>query len=58
MELKKWSDEHPDHTPVVITVNAKASNFPAEGFIPLLAFSDTAFNLLDKELFDYLTADK
>ena len=58
LELKLWSDLHPDHTPVVITVNAKASNFPAEGLTPLLAFNDTAFNLLDKELFDYLTADK
>ena len=58
LDLKNWSNLHPNHLPVFITVNAKDANFPGRGFAEALAFDTAAFNALDKEISDHLGLEK
>jgi rhodanese-related sulfurtransferase len=58
LDLKKWSDLHPNHLPVFITLNAKDANFPERGFTEVLAFDPAAFKALDKEISDHLGLEK
>lgn len=57
-ELKKWSDSHPDHPPIFITMNAKddAINRPP-GFTIPEKFNSRIFDLLDQSLKDNLGLD-
>ncbi|MDR3694030.1 phosphatidylinositol-specific phospholipase C1-like protein [Mucilaginibacter sp.] len=53
-ELKKWSDAHPDHNPVFITMNAKDEPMKRPGFTIPELFSSAVFDDLDKSLKDNL----
>lgn len=53
-ELKKWSDEHPAHRPVFITMNAKDEKMKKSGFTIPEKFTRKVFDDLDKEIADYL----
>jgi hypothetical protein len=53
-ELKKWSDAHPDHPPVFITMNAKDETIPRPEFTVPEKFTAPVFDALDKEITDYL----
>ena len=53
-ELKKWSDEHPNHNPVFITMNAKDEVMQRPGFTIPEKFTTEVFDRLDKEIADYL----
>ena len=55
-ELKKWSDEHPNHNPVFITMNAKDEAMERPGFTIPEKFTTDVFDKLDKEIADYLGA--
>lgn len=46
--LKKWSEDHPDHSPVFILINAKDNNIP--GTRPTLPFTATALDSIDLEI--------
>jgi hypothetical protein len=57
-EVKKWSDSHPDHSPIFINIEPK-NDSPGDhsktlrllGFKRALKFDSLAFDLLDKEIF-------
>lgn len=53
-ELKKWSDAHPGHSPVFITMNAKDEPMKKPGFTIPEKFNAATFAALDKEILDYL----
>ena len=53
-ELKSWSQKHPDHYPVFITMNAKDEGLQREGFTVPQKFSSSTFDSLDGEIITYL----
>jgi hypothetical protein len=56
LELKNWSEEHPDHHPVFILINAKDSAIPMT--ITPLPFSAAALDSIDLEIRTHLGLDK
>jgi len=48
--IRDWSRAHPDHTPILITMNAKDDASPVPGGPAALKFDDTAYNALDAEI--------
>ena len=53
-QLKAWSDAHPDHYPIYITMNAKDEEIKAAGFTIPEKFTGDVFSRLDKEILDNL----
>jgi len=53
-QLKKWSDEHPAHNPIFITMNAKDESISRPGFTAPEKFTAAVYDALDKEIKDYL----
>ena len=53
-QLKAWSDKHPDHYPIYVTMNTKDEVIKAEGFTIPEKFTPAVFDRLDKELIDNL----
>jgi hypothetical protein len=53
-ELKKWSDTHPDHQPIFITMNAKDEPMKNPGFTIPDKFTSVIYDKLDKEIADNL----
>lgn len=53
-ELKKWSENHPDHYPIFITMNAKDEGIKREGFNIPQKFTSSTFDSLDAEITTYL----
>jgi hypothetical protein len=49
-QIKAWSQAHPDHVPLVITMNAKAGESDMPGGVALLPFDAAAFAALDAEI--------
>ncbi len=49
-ELKAWSSAHPDHIPILVTMNAKDDEIPFPGSVAPLKFSTAAFDALDAEI--------
>lgn len=49
-ELKAWSTAHPDHIPILVTMNAKDDEIPFPGSVTPLKFNTAAFDTLDKEI--------
>lgn len=49
-EVKTWSDVHPDHLPVIITINPKSSGVKQADFTEVLPFDATALRALDAEI--------
>lgn len=56
LELKSWSDQHPDHHPIFILINAKDGQVPMT--VSPLPFSGTALDSIDLEVRTYLGMDK
>ncbi|WP_114750516.1 Ca2+-dependent phosphoinositide-specific phospholipase C [Pleomorphovibrio marinus] len=50
MELKVWSEFHPNHLPVFISINAKDQTFPDKRFTPALPFGSEGLARIDKEI--------
>jgi hypothetical protein len=48
--LKKWSRAHPDHIPILITMNAKDDAIPLPGSVVPLKFDAAAFDAWDAEI--------
>lgn len=53
-ELKSWSEKHPDHYPIFITINAKDEGIKKEGFTVPQKFTSSTFDSLDQEIETYL----
>jgi hypothetical protein len=53
-ELKKWSEAHPDHYPVFITMNTKDQKISLAGFNVPEKFSPEIFDSLDHVITQYL----
>ncbi|QDH80821.1 hypothetical protein FKX85_17940 [Echinicola soli] len=47
-ELSNWSYSHPEHTPIIILINAKDGNSPQ--MTPALPFTAAALDSIDKEI--------
>lgn len=56
LELKSWSDQHPDHHPIFILINAKDGKVPMT--VNPLPFTGTALDSIDLEVRTYLGMDK
>jgi Phosphoinositide phospholipase C, Ca2+-dependent len=56
--LKKWSDSHPNHLPIAITMNAKDDALKRPGFIQPLQFDKGAFDAWDAEIVEGLGRSK
>ncbi len=48
--LKAWSDAHPNHLPIPVTMNAKDDGLKEPGFVQPLQFDKGAFDAWDAEL--------
>ena len=48
--LKAWSDAHPHHVPIPITMNAKDDGLKRPGFVTPLKFDKAAFDAWDAEI--------
>lgn len=57
-KLKKWSDAHPDHTPVFITLEAKDDKMKGKGYSDPEKFTSETFGQLDQVLAEGLGQDK
>ncbi|HTI93022.1 MAG TPA: phosphatidylinositol-specific phospholipase C1-like protein [Puia sp.] len=53
-QLKTWSDKHPDHYPIYVTMNAKDAEIKLPGFTVPEKFTAEVFDRLDKEILDNL----
>jgi len=49
-ELKDWSEKHPDHYPVIITMNAKEEGLGRQGFTAPQKFTASTYDSLDQEI--------
>lgn len=49
-ELKRWSDAHPRHLPIVITMNAKDEGIAETDYVQPLPFDRAAFDAWDAEI--------
>jgi hypothetical protein len=56
--LKAWSNAHPNHLPIPITMNAKDDGLKQPGFVEPLKFDKAAFDAWDAELLQGLGRDK
>lgn len=57
-QLKSWSDAHPGHLPVYITMNCKSDTMRRPGFTAPEAFTADVFNQLDSTIIAGLGKDK
>ncbi|GAA0535010.1 hypothetical protein FHS83_003134 [Rhizomicrobium palustre] len=57
-QIRAWSDAHPRHVPILITMNAKQGKADAPGGVAPLSFDAQAFDALDGEIRSALGADK
>lgn len=56
LELKNWSDQHPDHHPIFVLINAKDGQVPMT--VSPLSFTGPALDSIDLEVRTYLGLDK
>jgi hypothetical protein len=56
--LKAWSDAHPRHLPIPITMNAKDSGVDQPGYVQPLPFDKAAFDAWDAEIVRGLGRDR
>ena len=57
-EIKNWSDTHPNHLPILITMNTKSEQIDKPGFVKLLPFSKIALDSLDKEILSVIPKNR
>ncbi|HMI19837.1 MAG TPA: phosphatidylinositol-specific phospholipase C1-like protein [Sphingomonas sp.] len=55
--VRRWSDAHPRHVPILILINAK-DGVAVPGGVPLLTFDQRAFDAFDREVRSVLPASK
>ncbi|MEI9888900.1 MAG: phosphatidylinositol-specific phospholipase C1-like protein [Rhizomicrobium sp.] len=57
-DLKTWSKAHPDHVPILVTLNAKDDTIAMPGAVTPLKFDTAAFDALDAELLSVFSPDE
>jgi hypothetical protein len=57
-EVKNWSAAHPDHLPILITINPKESGIAQPGATKVLPFTAAVLDSLDAELLSVFSSDK
>lgn len=57
-ELKSWSIAHPDHVPILVSLNAKDDEIAMPGSVTPLKFDSAAFDALDAEILSVFTRDE
>ena len=57
-ELKTWSEQHPDHVPIFVTMNTKDGAVEMKEITKPLPFTETALDSIDMELAKYLGKDQ
>ena len=57
-DLKTWSKAHPDHVPILVTMNAKDDEIAMPGSVTPLKFDTAAFDALDAEILSVFTRDE
>lgn len=57
-ELKVWSAAHPDHVPILVTMNTKDDEIPFPGSVTPLKFDTAAFDALDAEILSVFSRDQ
>ena len=58
IEVKQWSDAHPDHVPIIITINPKDSGLDEPGFARVLPFTPNVLDSLDQEILSVFSPDE
>lgn len=56
-DLKAWSKAHPDHVPILVTLNAKDDSIPMPNSVHPLKFNTRAFDALDAEILSVFGKD-
>jgi hypothetical protein len=56
--LKKWSDAHPRHLPISVTMNGKDDGIKQPGYVQPLPFDRAAYDGWDQEILTGLGRDK
>ncbi|MEM9324124.1 MAG: phosphatidylinositol-specific phospholipase C1-like protein [Bacteroidota bacterium] len=49
-EMKLWSQDHPDHVPIIITINPKNSGVGRPGFTEVIPFTKQVWEAFDAEI--------
>ena len=57
-ELLTWSEAHPSHLPIAVTMNAKTGSISLEGSVSTLPFDRAAFDAWDAEIRAVLPPEK
>ncbi|SNS98086.1 MULTISPECIES: phosphatidylinositol-specific phospholipase C1-like protein [unclassified Azospirillum] len=57
-EIRRWSDAHPNHLPLMIMVNTKQDRSPVPGGTDALPFDEAAFDNFDREVRSVLPPEK
>ncbi|HEY0176937.1 MAG TPA: phosphatidylinositol-specific phospholipase C1-like protein [Pedobacter sp.] len=57
-KLKQWSDAHPDHTPIFITLEPKDNKLKGEGYSTPEKFTSAVFDQLDEAILAGLGKEK
>ena len=57
-ELKAWSAAHPDHVPILVTMNAKDDSIPMPGSVTPLKFDAAAYEAMDAEILSVFSRDE
>ena len=57
-EIRDWSDNNPEHVPILIMLNAKTGQSSYPNSIAALDFSEDAFDALDAETLNVFPRDK
>ena len=57
-DLKTWSKAHPDHVPILVTLNAKDDEIAMPGSVTPLKFDTAAFDALDAEVLSVFSRDE
>src|SRR6185295_7337831 len=58
LELKAWSVAHPEHVPILISLNAKDDEISMPGSVTPLKFDTAAFDALDAEILSVFSKDE
>lgn len=53
-EIKNWSDLHPEHIPLIITINLKDEVIERDGFVKPLTFGPEALDSVDQAILSVL----
>ena len=56
--IKEWSEVHPNHLPIIITINPKTSGIDLPGFTEVLPFDEQVLNSLDQEIMQIIESEK